>query len=201
MVKVLRMWIKSLSSYIELFLSLLMAVAIGIMIVRLCIYGVPEVAGGVMELETFMAHVLTFAVGVEFIKMLCQHTPETMIEVLMFAISREMIVERLTPLQTLIGVSAIAGLFAIRKFLFFKFDDDDRIIFRASQTVGSTNRWAGVSIPGDSTMLLRDFVLKELESQGRNAGIGTMLEYGDCALRIDSITNGVITRVEVIRSV
>ena len=61
---------------------------------------------------------MTLAIGIEFVKMLCTHTPETIIEILLFAISRQMIVEHLSTTETIIGVGAIAGLFAIRKYLF-----------------------------------------------------------------------------------
>lgn len=34
-------------------------------------------------LEYFLENVMTFAIGVEFVKMLCTHTPGTIIEVLL----------------------------------------------------------------------------------------------------------------------
>lgn len=56
-------------------------------------------------------------VGVEFVKMLCLHSTQAVVEVLMFAAVRQMVVEHMEPMQTLIGVIAIAVLFAIRKYL------------------------------------------------------------------------------------
>ena len=47
----------------------------------------------------------------------CRHSAQTVVEVLMFATARQMVVEHMAPTQTLIGVIAIAVLFAIRKFL------------------------------------------------------------------------------------
>ena len=55
----------------------------------------------------FLANGLSLAVGIEFVKMLCKYTPETVVEILMFAIARQMI----------IGVCAIAVLCAVRKYL------------------------------------------------------------------------------------
>ena len=57
------------------------------------------------------------ASGVEFIKMLCRHSVQNVVEVLLFATARQMVVEHLETWQTLIGVAAIAILFAIRKYL------------------------------------------------------------------------------------
>ena len=65
-------------------------------------------------------NVMTFAIGVEFVKMLCTHTPGTVIEVLLFAISRQMIVGHVSGFEVLAGVAAIAGLFATHKYLYAK---------------------------------------------------------------------------------
>lgn len=65
----------------------------------------------------FLANGLSLAVGIEFVKMLCRYTPETVVEILMFAIARQMIVEHLELSQMFIGVCAIAVLCAVRKYL------------------------------------------------------------------------------------
>ena len=69
------------------------------------------------EFTEFLANALSLVVGVEFVKMLCRHSAQTVVEVLLFATARQMVVEHMDPVQTLIGVIAIAILFAIRKFL------------------------------------------------------------------------------------
>jgi phosphate starvation-inducible membrane PsiE len=66
----------------------------------------------------FLSHALTLVIGVEFIKMLAKHTPGSAIEVLLFAIARQMVVDHTSPMENLITIAAIAGLFAIRKYLF-----------------------------------------------------------------------------------
>ena len=71
----------------------------------------------------FLANALSLVVGVEFVKMLCRHSAQTVVEVLMFATARQMVVEHMAPTQTLIGVIAIAILFAIRKFLMTEDND------------------------------------------------------------------------------
>mgnify|MGYP006992965955 CR=1 FL=1 len=57
-----------------------------------------------------MADIMTLAVGVELIKMLSQHTPATVVEVLMFAIAREMVTYHDSALNTAIGVLSICAL-------------------------------------------------------------------------------------------
>ena len=59
--------------------------------------------------------------------MLCKHTPETVVEVLMFATARQMVVEHLLTWETLIGILGIGVLFAIRKYLFLSAKESKRL--------------------------------------------------------------------------
>ena len=82
----------------------------------------------VMDMDTsfftsFLSQALSLVVGVEFVKMLCRHSAQTVVEVLLFATARQMVVEHLNPTQTLIGIVGIAILFAIRKYLMTDSDD------------------------------------------------------------------------------
>ena len=111
--------IYNVSRYTEIALSLVILVVIALSGFRLIL----EVAGtSVTAMDTefftsFLSQALSLVVGVEFVKMLCRHSAQTVVEVLMFATARQMVVEHMAPTQTLIGVIAIAVLFAIRKFL------------------------------------------------------------------------------------
>ena len=69
------------------------------------------------DFSAFLASALTLVVGLEFVKLLCQHTPENLIEVLMLAISRQMVVEHLDTFQMLLGVLSIVALLAAKKYL------------------------------------------------------------------------------------
>lgn len=75
------------------------------------------------QFTAFLGDALTLLIGVEFVKMLAKHTAENLLEVLMFAIARQMVVEHLNMTETLIGVVAIAVIFSIRKFLLLKTSD------------------------------------------------------------------------------
>lgn len=60
---------------------------------------------------------MNLAVGVEFARMLYHHSLNAVIEVVIFATARQMVVEHLDPYATLLNVAALAGLFFIQKFL------------------------------------------------------------------------------------
>ncbi len=195
----LRRIMNSIASYIELLLSALLAIAILFVIVRFFREGFLGEAASEYEMEYYLTNAMNIAIGLEFIRMLCYHSPGTVIEVLLFAISRHIVVEHLTVYETLVGVISIAILFATRKFLFASFDETEHIVLRGRQPVGLANFISRARIPEDSDVLLRDVVERRLKEEGRTVAVGAIVQYKHCALRVDSIHEGVITRVEVIR--
>ena len=113
----LRKTMKNIATYVELVLSAFLVFVIAILIIKLVGQCFFDIWHDKLELEYYMEYAMSLAIGVEFVKMLCRHSAQTVVEVLMFATARQMVVEHMAPTQTLIGVIAIAVLFAIRKFL------------------------------------------------------------------------------------
>lgn len=70
--------------------------------------------------RNFLETIFDLVIGIEFVKMLSKHNLGSVIEVLLFAIARQMIVEHMNIYESLAGVAAIALLFAIRKFLYIE---------------------------------------------------------------------------------
>ena len=108
-----------LSYLFELFISVIVGIAILILAVRLVVdtLNVSLYQEGVNSLVKILDDAITLAIGAELIKMLCKHTPETIIEVLAFALARQLIVGHASVWENLATVGAIAILFAIRRFL------------------------------------------------------------------------------------
>ena len=75
-------------------------------------------------LQDFLSTAFTVVIGVEFLKMLSRHNLSSVVEVLLFAISRQMVIAYPSPAENLLMVAAIAALFLIRKFLFIPGLDD-----------------------------------------------------------------------------
>lgn len=109
---------QKMASYVELVLSAFLLLVVVALSVRLIAQSVPQVWSQQIDVMYYLESAMTLAIGIEFVKMLCTHTSETVIEILLFAISRQMIVEYLSATETILGVGAIAGLFAVRKCLF-----------------------------------------------------------------------------------
>lgn len=196
----LRNTMKNVAAYVELFLSAVLVFVIVVLIIKLIGQSFFDIWHDKIKLEYYMEYIMSLAIGVEFVKMLCTHKPGTIIEVLLFATARQMIVEHLNVYETLVGIGAIASLFAIRKFLFCNFDEADHMICRGSQTVAHANLITGARIPEEKNRLLRNVVSDNLQKEGKNVAIGACVYYKDCALRVDSMKEGVVTRVEVIKN-
>ena len=109
---------QKMTSYVELVLSVFLLMVVVVLTAQLIAQSVPQLWSQQVEVMYYLESAMTLAIGIEFVKMLCTHTSETIIEILLFAISRQMIVEHLSTTETILGVVAIAGLFAVRKYLF-----------------------------------------------------------------------------------
>ena len=112
-------------SYIfELLISVVVGVAILLFGARMVMdtFNLAVGSKGVDALVTVLDDAIILAIGAELIKMLCKHTPETVIEVLAFALARQLIVGHAKPLENLVTVIAIAILFAVRRFLLKRHD-------------------------------------------------------------------------------
>ncbi len=81
------------------------------------IYRMATVADYFSTIDTYLQHILTLVVGLEFVRMLLDMTPANTLEVLIVAIARQVILSHGNPWSNVASVLCIAGLFAIRRFL------------------------------------------------------------------------------------
>ena len=65
----------------------------------------------------FVGHVFNILIGIEFLKMLCQPSEDTVLEVLIFLVARHMILDHTTVVENLITILSIGILFAIKKYI------------------------------------------------------------------------------------
>jgi hypothetical protein len=67
--------------------------------------------------EELLSDILLLVVGVELALMLVRRTPDSLIEVMFFVVARKMLIKADTFWDLILGVAALAGLFAIRMYL------------------------------------------------------------------------------------
>lgn len=195
-------FLKNLTMVLEYIIAGLLAAGIIIMLLQLFLsFGNLSDIGKYPNYEDLLTTCFNLIIGVEMIRMLYLHTPMTVFEVLLFAIARQIIIDHSSPFSSLIGVVSIAILFATRKFLFVAFDESEKILFRASQKVSTVNRIVHLNIPYQDNETLLDILLKKLEKEEIEIGVGTSTYFSDFGLRVAKMNNGKITRIEVIRSI
>ena len=84
------------------------------------VYKIFTTANYLANSSTYLHNVLTIVVGLEFVRMLIDTTPASILEVLTVAITRHVILSHDDPWSNVACVACIAGLFAIRRFLIRK---------------------------------------------------------------------------------
>lgn len=116
MKKMLEILLK-ITKIMEIFVAiiLILAIALSFIIIMCDICGF-KIDTGTYQLEGFLKMALTLVVGIEFVKMLILHTPESVLEVLLYAVARQIVIYHESALENLIGVIAVGVVFVIRKY-------------------------------------------------------------------------------------
>ena len=102
-------WIERLIALITI---LVMLTALAFELVRMF-----TTSGYLNDISNYLHNILTIVVGLEFVRMLIDTTPASILEVLTVAITRHVILSHDDPWSNVACVACIAGLFAIRRFL------------------------------------------------------------------------------------
>ncbi len=107
-----------LALWLELLISAIIIVGIGVHLFRL-----PAVYAEGLTFNKFLQYLLDALVGLEVIMMLCRHDLDSIIEVMIFAVTKSLIINHESEVGILFGIVGVAILFAIRKFLFLSSSD------------------------------------------------------------------------------
>lgn len=109
-----------ITSYIEMALTILLVAGIVCSFIH-----VPSLFGNILSVSpealiSLVNYVAIVIIAIELIHVLNSQNLESVIEILMLAFTRELVIREWNTWQLLIGVMCIAGLFAIKKWLFSK---------------------------------------------------------------------------------
>lgn len=104
------------TKWMEIAIAVLLIIAIIICGLHIMIRAVYNFQDGIFQLDAFLQTMLTLVVGIEFAKMLILHTPESVLEVLLYAVARQIVIYHDSALENLIGVLAVGVIFVIRHY-------------------------------------------------------------------------------------
>ena len=82
---------------------------------------------------TFLTFMFNIVIGIELLKMFCRHDLDSVVEVLLFAVARQVIIEHTSMVDNLLCMLSVAILFCIRKFLFVSALDKKEPAFKGHQ--------------------------------------------------------------------
>ena len=77
-------------------------------------------ASGQDGFREFLKYIIDMVIGLEMIHLLSRPTLDSVVEILLFALTREIVLGEMTPVGIFLSILGIAALFAVRKFLFIK---------------------------------------------------------------------------------
>ncbi|MBR5479334.1 MAG: hypothetical protein IKU84_04075 [Clostridia bacterium] len=151
-----------------------------------------------IEFKTLLASAIQLIIGIEFVRMLSNHSATGAIEVVLFVIAKSIIVGDYTSLEMLLGVASIALLFVIRKFLLTKTSRlDEGIFFSADASVDEVCRQCKVHIPDVLGKTLNEVVINEFARLGRTVKEREKLVLEDVSIMIYEMENDKIVQFEV----
>ena len=125
MYKNFKLLLLKISEVVEIIIAAILTLAILVSVIYLFI-NVKDVFYGKLTLNEILEYSLTLVVVIEFINMLIKNTPGSVVEVILFAVARQVITSHSGALENLIGVLGVAVIFGTWKYLFVpKFNDKD----------------------------------------------------------------------------
>lgn len=152
-------------------------------------------------MQTFLGHILTLVIGLELAVMLIRHTPSSVIEVLLYAIARKMIIESKSMLDILLGIVAIGVLFFINNFFdpARNFITDINIVNPAT-LVKDINKRLDINIPEHIGNTVGGVVAKLSQESGEKLESGKTFKVANAEITILSMDNELIRELKVIKT-
>jgi hypothetical protein len=145
-----------------------------------------------------LGYLLLLVIGLELALMLIRHTPGSVIEVMFFAIARKILIYTTETYEFLIGVIALAGLFAIRRFLFVpKISDIGGTTLSAATPVKDANKIIGCHIPEDLANTLGGVIAHLANAYEDSIEVGKNFHIADVNMQVVAVTGGLIEKIKV----
>ena len=193
-------WMLSIARFIEVAVAVIVTIALVISCISLVIH-LGFFDGEWVNVESFnhfLEYSLNIVLGVEFIRMVIKHSPGATIEVLMIAVARHLLLEHTDSMQVLLGVAAIAGIFAIRKFLFVEsFSGTNVYHIPADKKIRVINQMFDVSIPCDPNLTIGEVMGTFLDMKGEEIREGASIVFPGIRFTIISLALENVGIIEV----
>ncbi|RVU55734.1 transporter associated domain-containing protein [Anaerosphaera multitolerans] len=153
--------------------------------------------------KNFLSHVLLLVIAMEFVLLMVAHNDSTIIHLILLVISRKMLVESERVSDLLIGVIAIAILFAVRKYLLVDSSDvkiaitRHRGLFTTGTHINDINHVYEFDIDDQGFETLGELVFHLFNSKGEEIELNGVVDDGRYYYEIKSVEKGNVKNIEV----
>jgi uncharacterized membrane protein (DUF373 family) len=199
----LRNMVAQISSFIEVYLSIIILAGVITASAGLFVYLLKLLRVTVNPdlFRDFLGYALVLIIAVEFIKMLSKHTPGSAIEVLTFALARKLIIkENISALDLLLGVIAIALLLWLRNYVAKDGKGGNGgVIMSAATRIKEVNKLIGLQLPETGIATLGGLLFQTAQQQAQKLQEGENIWIDNIRFRINRFRDGVIEQVEIFK--
>lgn len=200
----LRKTISTLAGITEILVAaiILLAVLISAVLLAVDLFGYSGALFGkeaVVSYNDIFSTAIYIVIGIEMIKMIVKHTPDSVLEVVLFVVAKRIVADAaFGSLDLLLCVLAIAAIFAVRKFLHFDASKmRDGTTFGADTRICDIEDLLHIDLPDIGTTV-GEVAEGELHRLERPVTEGEELTIGEAIFRIHSMDGGAIRKVEVV---
>ena len=193
--------IRSLILYIEIFIGIVIALAV--------ILGIPDLFRYIAIILTstkevsyetfanFLKHVLMLVVGLEMMMMILTHSHESILTLVLFVIARKMLIYADSMFDIFIGTLSIAVIFFVLRF----FTGNDKLLakydntFSAAIPIEKIRREFKIKLPETDAKTLGGLIYELSLEEKTPIKEGAMLSFGNYEFTIMACEDGVIERI------
>ena len=201
----LRGGMSMVASYVEIYVSILILVGIILLSgseLRNIIIISEDILNGTetISISMFLGTAFELIIGIEFVKMLAKHTPSSAVEVLLYAIARQLIsTTHGDMLDALIGVIAIGLLFGIRKYLSETIhrSKESEFVVNGSITIDELNDKIGSNIDPVLGNTIAGLLFNNASRENVSLKPGYSVKIDDYVFQVYSMDAGLIKQVKI----
>ncbi|MBT9140862.1 MAG: hypothetical protein DDT30_01446 [Dehalococcoidia bacterium] len=146
--------------------------------------------------KDLLAYILLLVIGLELAMMLIRHTPGSVIEIMLYAVARKMLIYSTETFDIAIGVFSLAGLFAIKKFLYVhRIEYTNGLVVGPSASLKNINSALGIHIPDEGGKTLIDLILNLADD--RDIKEGEVFYISDAEMTIVKVVDKKPVKIRV----
>ncbi|WP_084280807.1 transporter associated domain-containing protein [Alkaliphilus transvaalensis] len=149
--------------------------------------------------KKFLSIALLLVIGVEMVLMLLSHSSSSILELVLFAIARKMLIYSETMLDLILGTVAIAIVFIIRKYLmsskYTKYQSDEGNIVSAASPIHDLNFYSNMHIPENKGVTVGGLICHLSEETGVPIEVGAEYSIENVCMKIIKMKDGLIEKV------